>query len=227
MRRAERLFRVVRELRDHQIVRAADLAATLEVSIATIYRDIAHLQGSGLPIEGEAGIGYLLRPGFDLPPMTFTHDQLDALAMGLAFVERAGDTDLAIAAQEVRAKIQTGLPNPEQNQLMNAPFMSFLQSDNPPPHVTLLRRAIRDCLVVSFDYVDGGGRTSQRRLQPLLICSLNDGWTISGWCELRRDFRTFRLDRMASLILLDIHFDQDDTTDLHAFLSSERSNQSA
>ena len=91
MRRAERLFRIVSELRARGVCRAEDLARHFEISVRTVYCDIAHLQGSGLPIEGEAGIGYLLRPGFDLPAMTFTFEQLDALAISLSFVEAAGD----------------------------------------------------------------------------------------------------------------------------------------
>ena len=86
MRRAERLFRLVNEMRSRDVCTAQDLAQALEVSLSTIYRDVAHLRGSGLPIEGEAGVGYIQRPGFDLPAMTFTHDQIDALAVGLAFV---------------------------------------------------------------------------------------------------------------------------------------------
>ena len=125
MRRAERLFRLVNEMRTHDVCRAADLAEQFEVGIATIYRDIAHLQASGLPIEGEAGVGYLLRPGFDLPNVTFTHDQIDALAVGLSFVERTGDAALASAAREARAKIQAGLPAPEERKLADAPYFSL------------------------------------------------------------------------------------------------------
>jgi len=109
MRRAERLFRLVALMRANSLSRADDLAETLEVSVRTIYRDIAHLQGSGLPIEGEAGVGYVLRPGFDLPAMTFTHEQMDALAFGLSFVEEAGDQEMVIAAQEARSKIESVL----------------------------------------------------------------------------------------------------------------------
>ena len=97
MRRAERLFRLVNEMRTRGVSRADELARLLEVSVSTIYRDIAHLQASGLPIEGEAGVGYMLRPGFDLPNVTFTHDQIDALAVGLSFVERTGDPTLVAA----------------------------------------------------------------------------------------------------------------------------------
>ena len=125
MRRAERLFRLVNEMRTRSVSRAEDLAAQLEVSTRTIYRDIAHLQGSGLPIEGEAGVGYLLRPGFDLPPVTFTHEQIDALAVALSFAESLDDPVLASAAKEVRAKIQASLPLPELRQLADAPFYSL------------------------------------------------------------------------------------------------------
>lgn len=119
MRRAERLFRLVNEMRARGVSRAEDLADHFEVSTRTIYRDIAHLQASGLPIEGEAGIGYLLRPGFDLPNLTFTFDQVDALAIGLSFVENAGDPVLAEAAREVRAKLQASRRIPKAaNSLM-------------------------------------------------------------------------------------------------------------
>jgi predicted DNA-binding transcriptional regulator YafY len=103
MRRAERLFRLVNEMRSRGLSRADDLAAHFEISVRTVYRDIAHLQASGLPIEGEAGVGYLLRPGFDLPSMTFTHDQVEALAVGLSFAESLDDPALAAAAREARS----------------------------------------------------------------------------------------------------------------------------
>ena len=123
MRRAERLFRVVNEMRTRSVTRAEDLAKHLEVSVRTIYRDLAHLQASGLPIEGEAGVGYLLRPGFDLPSVTFTHEQVDALAIGLSFVESLDDPVLASAAQEVRAKLQASLPHPEQPEAGGCPLL--------------------------------------------------------------------------------------------------------
>ena len=113
MRRAERLFRLVNEMRSLGTCRAGDLARRLEVSQRTVYRDIAHLQASGLPIDGEAGVGYVLRPGFDLPSVTFTHDQLDALAVGLALAQSMDDPSLAAAAREVRAKLQAGLDSGE------------------------------------------------------------------------------------------------------------------
>lgn len=219
IRRAERLFRLVGELRTRGVSRADDLAAHLEVSARTIYRDIAHLQASGLPIEGEAGIGYLLRPGFDLPSMTFTYDQIDALAVGLSFVERTGDPVLAAAAAEARAKIQAGLPQPESRKLADAPYFTVRRTTGAPPHARLVREAIRKRQVVWMTYRNGLGEGSERRVRPLAIWNLIDGWMFSAWCEFRKDFRTFRFDRIAKLILTDDKFEEDETTSLHAFMA--------
>ena len=222
MRRAERLFRLVNEMRTRSVVRAKELAEHLEVSVSTIYRDIAHLQASGLPIEGEAGVGYLLRPGFDLPNVTFTEDQVDALAVGLSFVERTGDPVLATAAREARAKIQAGMPRPEERKLADAPYFSLQDRNRATPSLALLRRAIRERQVAQFDYQDGTGNQTERRVRPLVIWNLTDGWMFSAWCELRQDFRTFRFDRMANLAMTGERFDEDEATGLRAFMESER-----
>jgi predicted DNA-binding transcriptional regulator YafY len=175
MRRAERLFRLVRELRARGVCRAEDLAAYFEISVRTVYRDIAHLQASGLPIEGEAGVGYLLRPGFDLPAMTFTFKQLDALAMGLSFVEVAGDTALSEAAQEVRAKIQASLPEPEKRKLENAPLFASRRDGHAAPSMKVIRRAIRERNILHLRYEDAEGSPSARRVRPLAIWAFTEG----------------------------------------------------
>lgn len=208
-------------MRGPDVVRAQDLARRLEVSVSTVYRDIAHLQASGLPIEGEAGVGYLLRPGFDLPPVTFTHDQIDALAMGLAFVERSGDPMLALAAREARAKIQAGLPQPEERKLDDAPFFSLQDRSTTSVHVGLLRETIRRKEIIEITYTNADGVASSRRLRPLVIWSLTDGWMFSAWCELRNDFRTFRLDRISRIERKGSFFQDDEKTGLHAFLEIE------
>ncbi len=222
MRRAERLFRLVNEMRTRGVSRACDLAERLEVSVSTIYRDIAHLQASGLPIDGEAGVGYLLRPGFDLPNVTFTNDQVDALALGLSFVERAGDPALAEAAREARAKIQAGMPRPEERKLADAPYFSLAGRTGAMPNLALLRRAIRQRRIAQFDYRDGKGKRTGRRVRPLVIWNLPDGWMLSAWCELRQDFRTFRLDRMQDLALTGETFVEDEATGLRTFMELER-----
>ncbi len=222
MRRAERLFRIVNEMRTRGVSRANELAEHFEVSVSTIYRDIAHLQASGLPIEGEAGVGYLLRPGFDLPNVTFTHDQVDALAVGLSFVESTGDPEMATAAREARAKIQAGMPQPEERRLADAPYFSLQGRNGAAPILTLLRQAIRQRQIAQFDYKDGEGKQTGRRVRPLVIWNLTDGWMFSAWCEFRQDFRTFRLDRMANLILTGERFEEDEATGLRAFMALEQ-----
>lgn len=224
MRRAERLFRLVNEMRTRRISRAEDLASLFEVNIRTIYRDIAHLQASGVPIEGAAGVGYLLRPGFDLPNLTFSHDQIAALAVGLSFVESKGDAVLASAAREARAMIQAGLPEPEARRLADAPYFAVRGQDLPsdPAPVTLLRRAIRDRLVVQIAYADGQAVASMREVQPLAIWSMAEGWMFSGWCLLRQDFRTFRLDRIGHIAATGAVFADDPARGLQAFLAQEQ-----
>lgn len=221
MRRAERLFRLVNEMRARGVSRAEDLAAHFEVSVRTIYRDIAHLQGSGLPIEGEAGIGYLLRPGFDLPSLTFTFDQVDALAIGLSFVESTGDPTLAEAAREVRAKLQASLPQPESRKLADAPYFAFRRGGRASPFAKLLRIAIRQKAIVQMSYADGEGKQSKRRVRPLAVWSFTDGWMFAAWCELRVDFRTFRFDRIIDLELTGDRFDEDEAQGLRAYIGTQ------
>lgn len=225
MRRAERLFRLVSAMRSRSISRADDLASLLEVSVRTVYRDIAHLQASGLPIEGEAGVGYLLRPGFTLPSMTFTHEQLDALAIGLSLVESLDDTSLAMAARETRAKIQANLPRPEAGQLSDAPYFSLRRRTGAPSAASLLRGAIRRRQIISLVYVNGEGHRSSRRVWPLAIWSFEKGWMFSAWCELRQTFRTFRFDRIAQVTMLDERFEYDEAKSLRAFLAQDACEQ--
>ena len=221
MRRAERLFRLVNELRSRGVSRAEDLATYFEISVRTVYRDIAHLQGSGLPIEGEAGVGYLLRPGFDLPAMTFTFEQLDALAMGLSFVEVAGDTSLAEAAREVRSKIQASLPDPDKRKLENAPLFASRRDGPAHPSMKLIRRAVRARNILHLVYEDSAGTKSDRRVRPLAIWAFTDGWLFAAWCELRNDFRAFRLDRITKIDETGDQFPDEPSQNLKAYLATK------
>lgn len=221
MRRAERLFRLVSELRARGVCRAEDLAAYFEISVRTVYRDIAHLQGSGLPIEGEAGVGYLLRPGFDLPAITFTFEQLDALALGLSFVEVAGDTALSEAAREVRAKLQASLPEPEKRKLENAPLFASRRDGRAAPSMKVIRRAIRERNTLRLCYADAEGSLSDRRVRPLAIWAFTEGWLFAGWCELRNDFRAFRLDRISALEDTGERFADNPNQNLQAYLNAK------
>lgn len=220
MRRAERLFRLVNELRSRGVCRAEDLACHFEISVRTVYRDIAHLQGSGLPIEGEAGVGYLLRPGFDLPAMTFTFEQLDALAMGLSFVEVAGDRALAEAAREVRAKIQTALPEPDKRKLEQAPLFASRRDGRAAPSMKIIRRAIRERNILRVNYVDAAESPSDRQVWPLAIWAFTEGWLFAGWCELRKGFRAFRLDRITMIEETGRQFPDDPDRNLQAYLKT-------
>ena len=221
MRRAERLFRLVRELRSKNVSRAEDLAGTFEISVRTVYRDIAHLQASGLPIEGEAGVGYILRPGFDLPAMTFTFEQIDALAVGLSFVEVVGDASLALAAKEVRAKLQAALPEPDHRKLEQAPFFASRRDGPADPKLRTIREAIREARILRLRYADAAGTITDRLVRPLAIWTFTDGWLFAAWCELRSDFRAFRLDRISMIELTGEHFADEPDKNLRVYLSSK------
>ena len=213
-------------MRVRGVSRADDLAAFFEVSVRTIYRDIAHLQAAGLPIDGEAGVGYLLRPGFDLPIVTFTYEQVDALAVALSFAESVDDADLAAAAREVRAKIQANMPEPELRKLSGAPYFSLRRKTGAPDYAGLLREAIRKRRIVRLTYLDSEGRRTDRSVRPLAIWSFDYGWMFSGWCELRQSLRTFRLDRIACLNASTREFFVDEEgKDLRALLELEKCEQ--
>lgn len=226
MRRAERLFRLVQELRSRDISRAEDLADYFEISVRTIYRDIAHLQASGLPIEGEAGVGYLLRPGFDLPAMTFTFEQLDALAVGLAFVEAAGDKSLSEAARDIRAKLQATLPDADNKVLEQAPFFAGRRDGRASPLTKEIRAAIRKRQKLQLRYQDGAEKMSDRHVWPLAVWSFTDGWLFAAWCELRRDFRAFRIDRIVELSLAGDCFEDNPDRNLQAYINAKMASQS-
>ena len=220
MRRAERLFRLVNELRSRGVSRAEDLAAYFEISVRTVYRDIAHLQASGLPIEGEAGVCYLLRPGFDLPALTFTFEQLDALAIGLSFVEVAGDASLSQAAVEVRAKLQASLPGPENRKLENAPLCASRRDGRAAPAMKIVRRAIREANILHLQYKDAEGNLSNRRVRPLALWAFTEGWLFAGLCEYRNDFRAFRFDRISAIEETGDRFTDRPDQNLRAYLAS-------
>jgi predicted DNA-binding transcriptional regulator YafY len=221
MRRAERLFRLVNEMRTRGVSRAEDLARRFEVSLSTIYRDIAHLQASGLPIDGEPGVGYLLRPGFDMPNTAFTHDQIDALAVGLAFVERTGDAVLAAAAREARAKIQAGMPDPGERRLADAPYYSLNRREGRQGDLAQVREAIRLRQVLQIAYRNADGEASERQIHPLVIWTLSEGWMVSAWCRLKQDFRTFRSDRIVFLAATGAVFTDNPEQGLDAFMAQE------
>lgn len=203
MRRADRLFEIVQHLRGRSLTTAAQLAGWLEVSERTIYRDIADLTASGVPIEGEAGVGYRVHPSFDLPPLMFTHNEIDALVIGARFVESWGGPALAQAARSALAKIAAALPKEKRITLESSRLFApgYIVDPGLGEKLESLRTAIRQHRIASIDYRDEAGDETRRRVRPLGLYFWGDRWILAGWCELRADFRSFRLDRLVALTI--------------------------
>lgn len=198
MRRADRLFQIVQHLRGGRLVTAKKLADKLEVSERTIYRDIADLQSTGVPIDGEAGVGYIMREGFDLPPLMFSRDEIVALVAGARLVKAWGGATLARAAEEALIKIEAVLPDAERARLhsteIHAP--TFLLPDSVRANLDVVERAAESKNVIRFAYVDAEDRTTSRSIRPLGLWFWGGRWLFVGWCLLREDFRMFRVDRV-------------------------------
>jgi predicted DNA-binding transcriptional regulator YafY len=209
MRRADRLFDIIQALRSAQHpVTAAALAERLEVTARTIYRDIAALQGSRVPIEGAPGLGYVLRRGFDLPPLMFTSEEADAIAVGVRLLRRLRDAKLQRAAENVLAKLAVVVPEPLQTHLVSAPIYV---SDGDAPTVTgvdpaALRDAIHEARKIAIAYIDEQGRRTHRTIRPIAMAYYVDVTLLGAWCELRNDLRNFRVDRISDARLLDERF---------------------
>ena len=208
MRRADRLFAIVQYLRGRRLTTAAQLAHWLEVSDRTIYRDVADLSASGVPVDGEAGVGYRIRAGFDLPPLMFTFDEIDALVIGARFIESWGGPGLAGGARSALAKIASALPDDKRIALERSRLFApgFFIDPKPGERLDLLRRAIIGQRYADLDYLDSGGHPTQRRVRPLGLYFWGDAWTLGAWCELRQDFRNFRLDRIAAVQATEVRY---------------------
>ncbi len=200
MSRSERLLDLIQMLRRHRRpVSGHALAAELGVSIRTLYRDIATLQGQGAPIEGEAGLGYVLKPGFLLPPLMFGEDEVDAIILGLRFVSRRGDDGLAEAAANVLAKIEAVLPPGMEDAAATSGLLAGPSSSRDAALLATVRRAIRAEHKLALDYTDKKGRITQRIVWPVSVGFFETSDMLAAWCETRADFRHFRLDRIKSI----------------------------
>jgi predicted DNA-binding transcriptional regulator YafY len=213
MSRAQRLLDLIDILRRHRFpVAGSVLARELGVSLRTLYRDIATLQQQGADIEGEPGLGYVLRPGFLLPPLMFSEDELEALVLGVRWVAGHGDRRLAVAATSALARVSAVLPDAlrgalESNGLMVAsrrtPDADDEMRDEQLAHI---RTAIRRSRKLDLGYHDVKGAPSQRRVWPIALGYFEQARVLVAWCELRDDFRHFRCDRIATLGLLDVGY---------------------
>ncbi len=221
MRRADRLFRLVQTLRDGRLRTAVTLAEAMEVSERTIYRDIADLQASGVPIDGAAGVGYLMRSGYDLPPLMFTQDEIVSLVLGARLVVGWGGTDMAGAARDALSKIEAALPDGDALhdalERFRAPATGLATHDR--GRLDAIDRATRDRRIIAIRYRAPDRAPTDRRVHPLGLWFWGTSWTLVAWCELRDGFRMFRVDRMLSLEATDEHFAFEPERCLQAFIA--------
>ncbi len=201
MRRADRLFQIVQYLRGGRLLTAAKLAETLEVSERTIYRDIADLQASGVPIDGEAGVGYVMRGGYDLPPLMFTRDEIVALVAGARLIRAWGGAAMARAAEEALVKIEAVLPDAERTRAGQIQIHAIAAEMTPLVRARIdeIERAIEARRRLALAYIDAEDQATERAVRPLGLWFWGKVWTLVAWCELRDDFRMFRLDRIAAM----------------------------
>ena len=206
MSRAERLLGLMQALRlRRRPVAGATLAEELGVSLRTLYRDIAALQARGASIEGEAGFGYVLKPGFTLPPLMFSLEEVEALALGARWVEGRADEGLANAARGALAKIAAVLPA-ERADVLDWPSLLAGPSRTAESEAALLplvRRALSAERKLGFAYEDKNGRRSSRVVWPVALAFFDNARMLAAWCETRAAFRHFRIDRMADLAIID------------------------
>jgi len=223
MRRADRLFQLVQILQARRFVTADELAKAVGVSRRTVYRDVRDLIGSGVPIRGEAGVGYQLQRGYELPPMTFTTQEVEALALGSRMVEAWGDPELAEAARAVLTKVERVLPEPLRRVLLETALFA------PSPHYAAarsaglgpLRHAVSERRKLRFAYTRRDGTSTDRVVRPLGLYFWGMSWSLAAWCELRDDFRNFRIDRIHDPVVLEESFEDVTLADFVASVRTE------
>jgi predicted DNA-binding transcriptional regulator YafY len=221
MRRADRLFRIVQRLRRRGATTARQLAEALEVSERTVYRDIRDLLVSGVPIQGEAGVGYALDRSYELPPLMFDEEEIEALVLGARVVSAWADKKLARAAEEALQKIEAVLPPRLKSKLADSALLvpDFHVRESLRAALEPLRRAIREQRKARFRYVDKAQVASERVVHPLGLAYWGQTWTLTAWCEMRDGFRNFRLDRIDALEILADRFESAPGRTLADFLA--------
>ena len=196
-----RLFAILDLLRSATTPVAAEkLAAELEVSLRTIYRDMASLQAIGAPVRGEAGIGYQLEKGYFLPPLHFNEEEMEAMMLGMRLVMARGDNALAAAAQRASGKISATMAKGSGEKYQALPLYAVSKgsedNDKALIYLPLLRQAIRERRMLTLGYTDLSDNSSQRQIRPLGLTLFDEAWLLTAWCETRDDFRNFRVDRI-------------------------------
>ncbi|MEO1106512.1 MAG: YafY family protein [Pseudomonadota bacterium] len=196
MRRTDRLFDIIQILRDGKLHRAQDIADRLEVSVRTIYRDMDTLVASGVPVEGERGMGYMVREQITLPPLNLTPSELEALNLGMAIVAEAADPDLKAAAESLAEKIDAVLPTQvvAEADAWKFAVYPFADAARGLAHMAPIRAAIKSRQKLHLSYRRIDGTLTDRTIRPLHMEYWGRVWTLTGWCELRDGFRVFRID---------------------------------
>jgi len=229
VRRADRLFQIVQYLRGRRLTTAAQLAQWLQVSDRTVYRDIRDLSLSGVPVEGEAGVGYRLSKGFDIPPIMFNLDEVEAMVTGARMVEAWGGPALAAHARSALSKIALALPAARREEIARSRLFApgFHIKPEAAASLETVRQAILQRRKLRAQYTDSGQRASQRTLRPLAVYFWGATWTLAAWCESRQDFRNFRLDRMGALEMLPEIFAETPGRSLEDFVRVMQNRQQA
>lgn len=216
MRRTDRLFEIIQIVRDGRLHLARDIADALEVSVRTIYRDMDTLIASGIPVEGERGVGYLLRERIFLPPLSLTLPELEALHLGMAIVAKAADKELQTASHSLLAKLSQVTPDlPHQ---WNFGVYPSSQTELGFRHMPMIRASIRENKKLSITYVSLADEQSSRTVRPLQIEYWGQVWTLAAWCEQRNGFRVFRIDRIEACHAAGQHFTDEPGTTLSDYL---------
>ena len=225
MRRADRLFQIIQFLQGRRLVTAKQLAERLQVSERTVYRDVQDLTLSGVPIEGEAGVGYMLRAGFHLPPLMFTPEEMEALVTGARLVKSWAGDKLADAADQALVKIQHALPPKLKEKLGDTRLFApgFHAYARHIPQMDRLRHAINERRVLEMGYTKENGELSRRAVRPLGLFFWGSVWTLAAWCELRNDYRTFRVDRITDLKESERRFEETKEISLETLFAKYRS----
>lgn len=222
MRRADRLFRLIQALRREKLTTAARLAGEMGVSERTIYRDIRDLAASGVPVAGEAGVGYMLRDDDDLPPLMFDIEEIDALVLGARVVEAWTDPDMARAARTALAKIEAAMPRTQRHWVHASPISVGERVAEPLSFdPAALREAVRARRKLDIAYRDVAGQATERRVWPLGLLFYGPVWLLAAWCELRTDYRVFRLDRIGALSVSQVCFRPGPGRSLQDFLARQ------
>ncbi|MAK60084.1 MAG: transcriptional regulator [Ponticaulis sp.] len=206
MRRTERLFQIIQMLRRYnRPVTGREIASELETSLRTVYRDMSELIAQRVPIRGEAGTGYVLDDGYDMPPLMLTADELEAAVLGAKWVAARGDDALKRGAADLIAKLTVAVPKDLQPIIVDAGLTPVRFRSRPTDtfDVSLIRQAIRGGRKFAIDYTDEKGASSERVIWPFLLAYSEDVSIICAWCELRESFRNFRTDRVISADLQD------------------------